>query len=78
MAWDGSLEPSFSNEFENVGAPGWIRTSGLWLRRPRKGDNRGSGKPLPLILLPFCHTSDHPNPPRAATDCQSFVSQLAV
>ena len=34
----------------------------------------GSAEPLPLILLAFCQTPDHPRPLRAATDCQSFVS----
>jgi hypothetical protein len=37
----------------------------------------GSAKPLPLILLAFCQTPDHPRPPRAATHCQSFVSRLS-
>jgi hypothetical protein len=34
-------------------------------------------EPLPLISLTFRHTPNHPKPPRAATDCQSFVSRLS-
>ena len=36
----------------------------------------GSVEPLPPFLLGFCHTPNHLRPPRAATDCQSFVSQI--
>ena len=35
----------------------------------------GSVEPLPLIVLAFSHTRDHPPRPRAATDCQSIVRQ---
>jgi hypothetical protein len=42
----------------------------------RKETTGGSVEPLPLILLAFCHIPNHPRLPRAATDCQSFVSQL--
>src|SRR5262245_57444403 len=44
----------------------------------RKEAAGGSVEPLPLILLAFCQTPDHPRPPRAATDCQSFVSQNGI
>ena len=47
------------------------------LEVPRKEATGGSVKPLPLILLPFCQTPDHPRLPRAATYCQSFVSRLS-
>src|SRR5438046_983890 len=73
MAWDGSLELSFSNE--NVGAPGWIRTSGLWLRRPRKGDNRGQRE---AAAPDFIAVLSYPRPPeptpsryRLSVICQS-------
>ena len=35
-------------------------------------------EPLPLILLTFRQTPNDLRPPRAATDCQSFVSQLSA
>jgi len=41
-----------------------------------KEATRGGVEPLPLILLVFSYTRDHPPRPRAATDCQSFVSQI--
>jgi len=34
-------------------------------------------EPLPPFSLGFSHTRDCPDPPPAATDCQSFVSRLA-
>ncbi len=49
------------------GAPGRTRTCDPRLRSSAKGGNRGSAKPLPLILLPLCQTPDHPRLPRAAT-----------
>src|SRR6266852_8525092 len=38
----------------------------------------GSVEPLPPFLLAFCQPPNHLRPPRAATDCQSFVSRLAA
>lgn len=58
------------------------RPARIELAAPRLGAlakeaTRGSVTPLPLILLAFCQAPDHPRPPRAATDCQPFVSRLA-
>ena len=50
-------------------------TPGLGI--PRKEATRGSANALPLILLVFRQTPDNRRPPRAATDCQSFVSRLS-
>src|SRR3954467_8061921 len=60
-----------------------VRLAGLepatsWFVASRKETTGGSVEPLPLISLTFRHTPNHPRPPRAATDCQSFVSQLSA
>ena len=60
---------------------GW-RPAGLepatpGLEVPRKEPTTGSTTLLPLVLFTFCQTPDHPRPPRAATDCRSFVSRLS-
>ena len=56
------------------------RPAGIEPAAPRLGVRRikAAGdipEPLPLILLAFCHTPNHPKPPRAATDCHPFVTQ---
>jgi hypothetical protein len=59
-----------------TGAPCRARPCDLLVRSQRKGDNRGQrGAAAPdFIDVP----SYPPRPPRAATDCQSCVSQLSA
>ena len=54
-----------------------IELSTLRFSVTTKEATRGSGKPLPLILLAFRQIPDNPKPLRAATDCQSFVSRIS-
>jgi hypothetical protein len=61
-----------------VGARDRTELSTLRFSARTKEATRGSGTPLPLILLVFPQTPDHLKPPRAATDCQSFVSQTVA
>ena len=55
-----------------------IELSTLRFSVQKNGSTRGNRTPLPVILLAFCQTPDHSKPPRAATDCQSFVSRLSL
>jgi hypothetical protein len=63
---------------KRLARPAGLEPATSWFVACGKETTGGGGKPLPLILLAFCQTPNHLRPPRAATDCQSFVSQLAA
>src|SRR5580704_4619069 len=65
----------FAQEIRKTGAPGWIRTSGLWLRRPTKGDDWGQRE---AAAPDFIGVLSYPQPPettpsryRLSVICQS-------
>ena len=56
--------------------PARLERATSWFVGRRKESTGGSGTPLPLVFIRKLATRDNPPQPRAATDCQSFVSRL--
>jgi hypothetical protein len=74
-----AAEPFAKSSRENrlVGVGDGYRTRDLLSHSRKNRATWGSGKPLPFVFLRKFVIWGNPRKPRAATDCQPFVSQLA-
>jgi hypothetical protein len=58
-----------------VARPAGLEPATSWFVARRREATGGSERPLPPCLRASLHTRGNPSMPRAATDCQSFVSR---
>jgi len=75
MEWDGSPNLRFRNDSVGIGAPCTTRTCDLLVRSVKKGDYLGQRDTAAPVFIGLFHNWVNLKPLRAATDCQSFVSQ---